>query len=180
MESTLKRVIQTITLEWKSTLKIVESTLKSVIQTPILWSRFHYCERGFPLQIEDLNPNMTPKRVDFHSTTLIREDETTASEKGNSRPDEPLLPCHNSNIPQCPRAKGPYVVVVFKTAIHIYNTMQCYATFFIHCWFFFLFSFLSLMAQYHSKLTSPTLFDPDLAYCHSIDLWNFIVYQYEV
>ena len=63
-------------MEWKSTLKmvesilqIVESTLKRVIQTTILWSGFHYL--GVGSTPNEVVPNMTPKRVDFHSTAII-------------------------------------------------------------------------------------------------------------
>ena len=64
-----------IVLEWKSTLKIVESTLKRVLQSTILWSGFHYNLGVDSTPNEDLvipnniTPNM-PKRVDFHSTEL--------------------------------------------------------------------------------------------------------------
>ena len=55
-------------LEWKSTLIIVESTLKTVIQ-PLLRGGFHY-NFGADSTPKEVIPNMTPKRVDFHSTAL--------------------------------------------------------------------------------------------------------------
>ena len=55
-------------MEWKSTLKIVESTLKRVIQTTILWNGFDYFEWISTPKRSD--PSMTPERVDFHSTAL--------------------------------------------------------------------------------------------------------------
>ena len=55
-------------LEWKSTLKIVESTLKRVFQTTTLeWIPLFWEWISTP---NEVIPNMTPKRVDFHSTAL--------------------------------------------------------------------------------------------------------------
>ena len=63
--------------EWKSTLLgvilgIISFGVEIHAQEwfkPLLWSGFYYFESGFPLQTEVI-PNMTPKRVDFHSTAL--------------------------------------------------------------------------------------------------------------
>ena len=55
--------------EWKSTLKIVESTLKRVIQTTTLeWIPLFWEWISTPNEVV---PNMTPKRVDFHSTSFL-------------------------------------------------------------------------------------------------------------
>ena len=56
-------------LEWKSTLKIVESTPKYWFES-LFWELIPLFERGFPLQTKWSLYNMTPKRVDFHSYTL--------------------------------------------------------------------------------------------------------------